>query len=292
MRKMEITKKLIDELYALLSPCRLCPRECGVDRLKGEIGSCKAGLKIKVSAFHQHFGEEAPLVGQYGSGTIFFSYCNMHCVFCQNYEISQLGLGSPVSEEQLAVMMMNLQNQGCHNINLVTPTPWVPQIVRALSIAYENGLDIPIVYNCGGYESLNTIRMLDGIIDIYMPDLKYADDDHALKYSGAPGYWQAAAESLIEMRRQVGDLRIENGIAQKGLLIRHLVLPNNIAGSRKCFEFIRKHLSASSHVNVMAQYHPCYNAHKYPKIDRYLKPIEFQQALAALRSVGLAENDL
>jgi putative pyruvate formate lyase activating enzyme len=292
MRKKRITEKLTDDLYDLLAPCRICPRECGVDRKNGEVGSCKAGLKLKISSYHQHFGEEAPLVGRYGSGTIFFSHCNMHCVYCQNYEISQLGIGGLVSEETLAGIMIQLQDRGCPNINLVTPTPWVPQIVKALGIACEKGLIIPVVYNCGGYESLNTLKMLDGIIDIYMPDLKYADDDHALKYSDAPGYWGAATAALIEMHCQVGDLVVENGIARKGLLIRHLVLPNNIAGSEKCFNFIMQKLSAGACVNVMAQYHPEHDAHKYPEIDRYLKPSEFQQAIACLRSAGLKENDL
>ncbi len=290
-KKKRITQKLIDELYDLMAPCRLCPRACKVDRKKGEKGSCNAGLKLKVSSYHQHFGEEAPLVGQHGSGTIFFSHCNMHCIYCQNYEISQLGIGTFVDKENLVDMMIHLQERGCHNINFVTPTPWVPQIIEALSIAYEKGLNVPIVYNCGGYESVSTLKLLDGVIDIYMPDFKYADDDYAAKYSDAPDYWEAATAALIEMHRQVGDLMIEDGIAVKGLLIRHLVLPGNIAGSKQCFEFIRKKISANSYVNVMAQYHPAYNAHKYPKINRYLKPSELQQALTCLRSAGLKQCD-
>jgi putative pyruvate formate lyase activating enzyme len=235
----KIAKGLIKKFYGLLAPCRLCPRECGVDRLSGEIGNCRAGLKVKVSSFHQHFGEEPPLVGRHGSGTIFLTHCNLHCVYCQNYEISQLGLGTETSLEDLGQMMLTLQERGCHNINFVTPTPWVPQLVEALAIAQEQGLDIPIVYNCGGYESVETLKLLEGIIDIYMPDIKYADNENACKYSASSDYWDVVRPALKEMYRQVGDLIVEKGIAQRGLLIRHLVLPNRIAGSMKCFSFIK-----------------------------------------------------
>jgi len=283
----EITEKLIDKFYQLLSPCRICPRECGVARLQGETGNCKAGLKIKVSSYHQHFGEEPPLVGRYGSGTIFFSHCNLHCVYCQNYEISQLGIGQEVSLEELAQMMLNLQGLGCHNINLVTPTPWVPQIVKALSIAQGRGLRLPIVYNCGGYESVETLKLLDGIIDIYMPDIKYSDNCNAEKYSNAPNYWDIVRPALKEMWRQVGDLILENGIARQGLLIRHLVLPADIAGSRQCFKFIKEELSSNTVVNVMAQYYPTFKAEEYPEITRRITTNEYQKALKELKELGL-----
>ncbi|MEO0129495.1 MAG: radical SAM protein, partial [candidate division WOR-3 bacterium] len=247
----KITKELIAEFYKMLNPCRLCPRECRVNRLAGELGNCKAGINPKVSSYHQHFGEEYCLVGKFGSGTIFFAHCNLHCVYCQNYDISQHGIGREISIERLAEMMIELQALGCHNINLVTPTPWVPQIVVALSLAQQNGLKIPIVYNCGGYESIETLKMLEGIIDIYMPDIKYGDNEKGEKYSKVPDYWDVVRQALKEMHRQVGDLVIENGIAKRGLLIRHLVLPNGIADSKNCLAFIANEISKNSFVNIM-----------------------------------------
>jgi putative pyruvate formate lyase activating enzyme len=285
-----ITKENIDRLYTLLSPCRVCPRECGVDRLNGEKGSCNAGLDLVISSFHQHFGEEPPLVGQHGSGTIFFTHCNLHCVFCQNHQISQLGMGQQSTIEECAHMMLRLKELGCHNINFVTPTPWVPQIIKALALAQERGLNLPIVYNCGGYESLETLKLLNGIIDIYMPDIKYADDSFAEKYSDASNYWNVVTMALKEMHRQVGDLEVAHGIANRGLLIRHLVLPDDIAGSRHCFEWIRKELSPNTVVNVMAQYYPTFHAHKYPKMNRRITPREYQQALRDLEALGLDEG--
>jgi len=275
----KITRELIDEFYKLLNPCRLCPRECRVNRAAGELGNCRAGFKPKVSSYHQHFGEEYCLVGRFGSGTIFFTHCNLHCVYCQNYDISQLGLGREISVENLARMMLELQELGCHNINLVTPTPWVPQIVEALSLAGQNGLKIPIVYNCGGYESVNTLKMLEGIIDIYMPDIKYGDNKKGEKYSKVPDYWDVVRNALKEMHRQVGDLIIENGIAKKGLLIRHLVLPNDLADSKKCLEFIANEISENTFVNIMDQYYPAYRANEYPELNRRLKPKEYIEVL-------------
>uniref|UniRef100_A0A7C4TBV3 Radical SAM protein n=1 Tax=candidate division WOR-3 bacterium TaxID=2052148 RepID=A0A7C4TBV3_UNCW3 len=279
----KITRELIDEFYKLLNPCRLCPRQCGVNRFKGEIGNCKAGLKPKVSSYHQHFGEEYCLVGRFGSGTIFFTHCNLHCVYCQNYDISQLGLGREITTERLARMMLELQELGCHNINLVTPTPWVSQIVEALAIAQDNGLNLPIVYNCGGYESVETLKMLDGIIDIYMPDIKYGDNDKGKKYSGVPDYWDVVRQVLKEMHRQVGDLVIENGIARKGLLIRHLVLPNNLADSKKCLDFIVNEISKNSFVNIMEQYYPTYKANEYPELNRRITPKEYREVVESAR---------
>jgi putative pyruvate formate lyase activating enzyme len=278
---------LVKQLYKLLAPCRVCPRECGVDRINGEVGNCRAGLKVKVSSYHQHFGEEPPLVGRHGSGTIFLTHCNLHCVYCQNYEISQLGLGSEVTLDELAQMMLKLQQLGCHNINFVTPTPWVPQLVQALAIAQRKGLDIPIVYNCGGYESLETLRLLEGIVDIYMPDIKYAKNSSSLKYSAVENYWEVVQSALKEMHRQVGDLIVEKGIAKRGLLIRHLVLPNRIAGSKQCFEFIRRELSNNTMVNVMAQYYPTYKASQYSEINRRITTQEYREALEELGRQGV-----
>ncbi len=283
MYKKKITRELVDNLYELLNPCRLCPRECRVNRPAGELGNCRAGFKPKVSSYHQHFGEEYCLVGRSGSGTIFFTHCNLHCVYCQNYDISQHGIGREITIENLARMMIELQELGTHNINLVTPTPWVPQIVEALSLAQQNGLRIPIVYNCGGYESVETLKMLEGIIDIYMPDIKYGDNKKGEKYSKVPDYWDVVKKALKEMHRQVGDLIIENGIAKKGLLIRHLVLPNDLADSKKCLDFIINELSKNSFVNIMDQYYPTYKANQYPELNRRITPKEFREAIAAAK---------
>jgi putative pyruvate formate lyase activating enzyme len=254
-----------------------------VNRLKGEIGNCKAGLKPKVSSYHQHFGEEYCLVGRSGSGTIFFTHCNLHCVYCQNSDISQLGLGREINTERLAQMMMELQELGCHNLNLVTPTPWVPQIVEAIGIAQNSGLNVPIVYNCGGYESIETLKMLDGIIDIYMPDIKYGDNKKGEKYSKVPDYWDVVRQALKEMHRQVGDLVIENGIAKKGLLIRHLVLPNNLSDSKMCLDFIANEISKNSFVNIMDQYYPAYKANEYPELNRRITPKEYREVVESAR---------
>lgn len=283
----KITEHLVEKFYEMLAPCRVCPRECRVDRMNGQAGNCGAGLEPEVSSYHQHFGEEPPLVGRHGSGTIFLAHCNLHCVFCQNYQISQLGMGTLTTLEDLAQMMLNLQGLGCHNINFVTPTPWVPQIVAALKIAQEGGLKVPIVYNCGGYESVEMLKLLDGIVDIYMPDIKYADNVNAKTYSDATGYWDIVRPALVEMHRQVGELRIERGVATKGLLIRHLVLPNGIAGSRVCFEFISRHLSRKTAVNVMAQYYPTFKASDYPDINRRIKTQEYREAIEDLARLGL-----
>lgn len=285
----KITGELIAEFYRLLNPCQLCPRECKVNRLKGETGNCKAGLRPKVSSYHQHFGEEFCLVGRFGSGTIFFARCNLHCIYCQNYDISQLGLGREISIEMLAQMMLDLQELGCHNINFVTPTPWVPQIIEALAKAQKNGLHLPIVYNCGGYESIKTLKLLEGIVDIYMPDIKYGNNENGEKYSMVPDYWDVVNQVLKEMHRQVGDLIIEDGIATKGLIIRHLVLPNNLADSKSVFEFIACEISKNSFINVMDQYYPSYRANEYPELNRRISPEEYRNTLRMLEQFGLSD---
>ncbi|MBU2586205.1 MAG: radical SAM protein, partial [Bacteroidetes bacterium] len=228
-----------NKLNYLLESCTICPNQCGIDRRYDNSGLCHSTDKVIITSVSPHYGEEPPLVGRFGSGTIFFTNCNLSCEFCQNYDISHLGAGREVSIQELAESMLALQNRGCHNINLVTPTHFAPKIVSALIIAIEKGLEIPIVYNCGGYESVETLKLLDGIIDIYMPDIKYSINENALKYSGIENYWGVVQSAVREMQRQVGDLKINrSGIAQRGLLIRHLVLPNQIAGSEKVLDFI------------------------------------------------------
>ena len=277
------------ELHEVFRDCRLCPRACGVNRLEGELGECRSTSRAKVSSAQAHFGEEPPLVGRRGSGTIFFSNCNLHCVFCQNSEIAHDGEGGLVSDEALARLMIGLQQQGCHNINVVTPTHVVPNIVEALRAAIRLGLRVPLVYNCGGYESVEVLKLLDGIVDIYLPDFKYSDAATAEKYSaGAKDYPEVAAAALEEMHRQVGELVMdERGIALRGLMIRHLVLPSNLAGTDKFVQFVAAKLSRSTYVNIMAQYRPAHNSWSYPELTRRITPAEFRQAVTWAREAGL-----
>ncbi len=277
----------IKEAYKLLDGCRLCPRRCGINRLKGEVGFCKAPLAPMVSSFHAHFGEEPPISGRDGSGTIFFTHCSLRCVFCQNYPISHLGEGRETSIEELACMMLELQSQGCHNINFVTPTHYMPQILNSVVASKKKGLNVPLVYNCGGYESMEALQILDGVIDIYMPDAKYSNKDVSKKYSSAPDYFEVSRETLKEMHRQVGDLKIAKGIAQRGLLIRHLVMPEGLSGSGKMFDFIVKELSPDTYVNIMAQYYPCHQAFKFPKISRRITHREYVDTLKLAKEKGL-----
>ena len=278
----------IDSLSAMLESCTLCPRNCGVNRLEGKMGVCRAGKKAVVSDAFPHFGEEPPLTGRGGSGTIFFSNCNLRCVFCQNYGISHLGEGSEADSGDLAGMMLKLQRSGCHNINLVTPTHYAPQIIAALPAAIEGGLELPIVWNCGGFESAEVIRLLDGIVDIYMPDMKYSDDVNSIKYSKAPFYFRVAKEAVREMHSQVGDLEVDaSGIARRGLLIRHLVMPGGVAGSERVINFIAEEISRNSYLNIMDQYHPCYRAGEFPEIDRPVSEDEFSGVIAYAREAGL-----
>jgi putative pyruvate formate lyase activating enzyme len=278
----------IRKLYKMLEPCRLCPRECEQNRLSGQYGICRSTDKVVVSSLSAHFGEEPPLVGWNGSGTIFFTNCNMWCLYCQNYSISHLKAGTNISITQLVEAMISLQQLGCHNINLVTPTHFVPQIVEALSTAIEKGLMIPIVYNTGGYDSVETLKLLDGLIDIYMPDIKYSDNNNARKYSGAKDYWEVVRKAVTEMHRQVGDLKINTfGIAERGLLIRHLVLPNNLAGSKKVIDFIAKEICLDSYVNIMDQYRPAFKACDYPELNRLITSEEYNEVIDYAKSLGL-----
>lgn len=285
---LEELKERRDKLYELLESCRLCPNECGVDRRVSDNGNCRSGYLPIVSSYFPHFGEEPPLVGRFGSGTIFFTNCNLDCKFCQNYDISHYGIGKEVSIEELASMMIYLQNRGCHNINFVTPTHFTPQIVDALIIARERGLEIPLVYNCGGYESIETLKLLDKIIDIYMPDIKYSSNENALKYSGVSNYWDVVRQAIKEMHRQVGDLMISSsGIAKRGLLIRHLVLPNDISGSKKVLDFIANEISKNSYVNIMDQYRPAYLANQFTELNRQINEKEFFEVINYAKQIGL-----
>ncbi|NPV86332.1 MAG: radical SAM protein [Anaerolineae bacterium] len=282
----------VNQCNELLNHCSVCPLECKVNRLAGEIGFCKSAALARVSSYGPHHGEEQPLSGWNGSGTIFFTHCNLRCQYCQNYDISQTNNGMEVSAQELANIMLKLQNMGCHNINFVSPTHIVPQILSALLIAVQAGLRLPLVYNSGGYDSVKTLQLLEGIFDIYMPDMKYADEQTARRYSKIPNYPHINQAAIREMYRQVGDLVIdEDGIAQRGLLVRHLVLPNNLAGSRQIFEFLAQEVSKNTYLNVMAQYHPAYYAHHYPELNRGITTTEYQNAIQIAQSVGLTRLD-
>jgi putative pyruvate formate lyase activating enzyme len=252
-----------------LRRCHVCPRHCAIDRLEGDLGVCLVGAKPFVSSHGPHFGEEAPLRGWKGSGTIFFASCNLRCVYCQNYEISQLREGREVSVKELADMMLGLQAQGCHNINLVTPSHQVPQILEGLLLAAQKGLRIPLVYNTSSYDDLETLRLLAGIVDIYLPDFKYADAESGLKYSKVPGYPDIAKAAIKEMHRQTGDLVIdERGLAVRGILVRHLVLPGGLAGTGEIMQFLANVISKNTYVNIMDQYRPCWKSLHYPPLNR------------------------
>jgi putative pyruvate formate lyase activating enzyme len=283
----------VKEAYAILEECRLCPRQCGVNRLKGERGFCRAPARPMVFTAHPHFGEEMPLVGHNGSGTIFFSNCNLRCVFCQNWPISHEGKGKEVQDEDAAEMMIHLQKMGCHNINLVTPTHVMPHILGATRIALKKGLRIPLVYNTSGYERLEIVKLLDGIVDIYMPDMKYMDSGMASKYSaGASDYPEVTKKAIIEMSRQVGELTIDKqGIALRGLIIRHLVMPNRVAGTEKFVRWVAETLPKSTYVNIMPQYHVDYKAYDYPQIARGITAQEFLEAMDWAESYGLTNLD-
>jgi len=282
----------IERANKILENCRLCPRNCEVNRLKGEKGICRTGRAAVVSNFSPHFGEEDPLVGTNGSGTIFMTNCNLLCVFCQNWEISHLGEGSEVSSKTLAGMMLQLQRLGCHNINFVSPTHLVPQILDALAYAVEGGLNVPLVYNTGGYDSVETLKLLEGIFDIYMPDFKFWDPEMSRRYLKAPDYPEKARDAIREMHRQAGDLVLDdNGIAQKGVLLRHLVMPCGVAGTGEIMRFVAEEISANTYVNIMDQYHPCGNAAKYPPLDRRITQDEYEEALRAAREAGIRRFD-
>lgn len=279
----------IERAWAIMSgPCRVCPRHCRVNRaINDRRGYCKVGTWPVVAAYHPHFGEESPLVGNRGSGTIFFASCNIACLYCQNWEISQLRQGQEVPPRDLAAMMLRLQSLGCHNINLVSPTIYIPQILKALPHAIDGGLRVPLVYNTGGYDEVEALRLLDGVVDIYMPDIKYSNDEIAAKYSIVRNYYRETKAAVKEMHRQVGDLVIEDGLAVRGLIIRHLVLPNGLSGTAEVMRFIAQELSPHSYVNIMAQYRPEHRAQGHPQIARRITAQEHQEALHLAQEHGL-----
>ena len=281
----------IEQLNRILAHCTLCPRQCKVHRDNDEKGFCGGGKDLRISSVFAHFGEESCLVGRLGSGTIFFTYCNLKCVFCQNYEISHQGLGNIVTKEKLATHMIRLQRLGCHNINLVTPTHFVPQILESLLLAIKQGLDIPLVYNCGGYESEDMIDILDGVVDIYMPDVKFSSSEISRQFCGVVDYFFNLKRVLKKMHQQVGDLEIKDGIAQKGLLIRHLVLPGGLAGTGEIMEFIAQEISPQTYINIMSQYRPCGEAYRFAQINHYITQQEYTEAIRIARSFGLTHFD-
>jgi len=280
-------KLVAEELYESLSSCRLCPRNCSVNRLRGETGFCKSTSILKISSYGPHFGEEPPLVGRFGSGTIFFTNCNLGCIFCQNYDISHFGYGELIKEEDLADVMIFLKRKGCHNINWVTPTHFVPQILKALYIAACKGLDIPVVYNTSGFDSPQVISKLEGLIDVYMPDIKFFDTKACEKYLNISEYPDIVKKIVRIMYDQVGDLVIEDGIAVKGLLIRHLVMPSYVEDSKRILDFIAEEISKNSYVNIMFQYFPHYKAKDFPEIARRPTIKEYMEVVDYAKSIGL-----
>jgi putative pyruvate formate lyase activating enzyme len=278
----------------MMRACRLCPRECGAKRLEGKRGFCGASSRLVVSAFHPHFGEERPLVGRGGSGTVFFTHCSLRCVFCINWEISQGGVGDTQTADSLADMMLHLQSRGCHNINIVTPTHYSAHLLLALDRAATRGLRLPLVYNTHGWERLEILKLLEGVVDIYMPDFKYADGRTAAEYSsGASSYPETTKAALLEMNRQVGVAKpAADGLLYRGLLIRHLVMPNRVAGTRQVFEWIAANLPKDTYVNVMSQYRPMHRALDFPDIARPLTRGEFAEAVEWARAAGLTNLDV
>ena len=284
-------KRRVEAAYERLRGCDFCGHECRVDRYE-QLGSCQTGVRALVASYGPHHGEEDPLRGYRGSGTIFFAWCNLSCQFCQNYDISQLGHGEEVEPEDIASTMLALQSRGCHNVNLVSPTHVVAPILAALLVAAEAGLRLPLVWNTGGYDSLAALALLDGVVDIYMPDIKYADEGTGHRYSQVRDYPAVNQAAVKEMHRQVGDLILdENGIALRGLLVRHLVLPGGLAGTAQIARFLAEEVSRDTYINVMDQYRPCYKAAGLPPLDRRITGAEFGQAVRQAREAGLHRFD-
>jgi putative pyruvate formate lyase activating enzyme len=285
-------QRRVEAALRRLESCDLCPRMCGVNRLSGETGACGTGRRARVASYNAHFGEEAPLVGRNGSGTVFLSSCSLLCNFCQNYEISHLAEGVAVEPRDMADMMLHLASRGCHNINFVTPTHVVPQILEAIQAAVERGLNVPIVYNTSGYDRVETLALLDGVVDIYMPDFKFFEACWAERYCGAPDYPEAVSASIREMHRQVGDLAMdEDGVARRGLLVRHLVMPNGVGGTPQIMAFLAGEISVETYVNVMDQYRPCGTADRDEVIGRRLSAGEYREAVGAATAAGLTRLD-
>ncbi|MCK8603474.1 radical SAM protein [Desulfoferrobacter suflitae] len=285
-------QRSIERSLRWMAKCTLCPRFCRVNRVQNQVGFCRTGRLAVVASYGPHFGEESPLVGSNGSGTIFFSHCNLLCIFCQNYEISHGGEGVPVTAGQLANIMLDLQKRGCHNINLVTPSHVIPQILEALPEAIEKGLKVPLVYNCGGYERVSALRLLDGIVDIYMPDFKFWDPQVADQMCGTRDYPERARQAFREMHRQVGDLQLEaGGIAWRGLLVRHLVMPSGLAGTGPILKFLASEISKNTYLNIMDQYRPCGGALGKPHMGRSITHDEYAEALQMAQDLGLKRLD-
>jgi putative pyruvate formate lyase activating enzyme len=281
-------ERRVDQALERLTRCDLCPRDCRVDRKAGKLGVCRTGERARVSSYGPHKGEEDPLRGWLGSGTIFFTRCNLRCQYCQNHEISQTDAGEEVSHVRLAEIMLELQALGCHNINLVSPSHVIPQIMAALAVAAQAGLRLPLVYNTGGYDAISSLRLLEGVIDIYMPDMKYASGQIGLHYSKAQNYPSINREAVREMHRQVGDLQIDlRGLASRGLLVRHLILPNNLAGTAEIVRFLAQEISKNTYLNLMRQYRPAYNARQYPKLNRTPTGLELQAGYQLASEAGL-----
>jgi putative pyruvate formate lyase activating enzyme len=282
----------VETAYKLLENCRVCPRECGANRLKDDkLGFCRSGLNPVISSVSPHHGEEPPISGTKGSGTIFFTNCNLRCAYCQNYPISQMGNGAERSTGELACQMIWLQEQGCHNLNLVTPTHFMPQILKALAIAQERGFNLPIVYNSSGYESVETLQLLDGIVDIYLPDMRYGDNRAAMLYSVAPHYVEVNQAAVREMYRQVGNLALdENGIATKGLIIRHLVLPGGLSGTERVMKFLAEAISRDVYISLMSQYFPAYRSREFPELNRRINEQEYDEAYDIKMKYGLSNG--
>ncbi len=292
-RKGEL-KKRGERLWEIMKNCRLCPRECGADRLNGEKGFCGSTSELQISSFHPHFGEERSLVGKGGSGAIFFTNCSLRCVFCINWEISQGGMGSHRTIDELSGMMISLQKTGCSNINVVTPTHYPAHIVLALDKAAAKGLKIPLVYNTCGWERLEILKILDGVVDIYLPDFKYWEGEKAARYSSeAESYPEVTRQALLEMHRQVGVAKpAANGLMYKGLMIRHLVMPNRVSGTKDILEWISQNLPKDTYINIMSQYRPTYKAFDYPEIARKISRKEYREAIQWAKEAGLTNLDI
>lgn len=291
LRNGELRQR-VAQAYEHLSICDVCAWNCKVDRRAGQVGVCRTGMGAKVSSYGPHLGEEDPLRGWRGSGTVFFTRCNLKCQFCQNHDISQTDAGREVEPEELAAIMLELQVQGCHNINFVSPSHIVPQIMAGVLIAAEAGLRVPLVYNTGGYDSMAMLKLLDGMIDIYMPDMKYADAEIARRYSKIPNYPQVNQAAVKEMHRQVGDLQVnETGLAMRGLLVRHLVLPDNLAGTDQVVRFLAREVSRDTYINLMDQFRPAYKAHHFPELSRGITRHEYQAAVKMAEEAGLRRLD-
>ena len=282
-------KKRGQKLWEVMRSCKLCPRQCGVDRISGQEGFCRSSAKLEISSYHPHFGEEPPLVGRNGSGTIFLTNCGLRCIFCINWEISHLGLGNQYGIDDMAMMMLALQKKGCHNINLVTPTHYVPHIILAVDKATAEGLRLPLVYNTCGWESMDTLKMLDGIVDVYLPDFKYSKGNMAATYSaGAYDYPDITKDSFLEMQRQVGVAREDkDGIIRRGMMVRHLVMPNNVAGTKEVLEWLASNLPKDTFINLMSQYQPCYKAFDHPQIARRITAQEYKESVQWAKEAGL-----